>query len=106
MSQIAITECANCETKFVQRKWICPNCRSIEFKTRKIAGDGTVFSHTTIHITSKEFAYLTPYTVALIDLEEGIRLTGRVTEPVEINDQVSFSGLEEQAYIFSKVTEK
>ncbi|QUW21290.1 OB-fold domain-containing protein [Sporosarcina sp. Marseille-Q4063] len=103
MAAIQVYECNQCEQKFVQRKWICPNCKGIEFHIREVNGKGKVFSHTTIHVSSKEFSGLTPYTIVLVDFEEGFRVTGRVGEKVEINDEVRCVSYENQVYSFVKV---
>ncbi|MBM7703570.1 Zn-ribbon domain-containing OB-fold protein [Metabacillus iocasae] len=102
MEKILVYECANCEKKFVQRKWICSSCKKTEFQTKKVAGKGVVYSHTTIHISSNEFAHLTPYTIALIELESGLRVTGRLHDPVQIHDEVTCLSNEENQYVFVK----
>ncbi|MBU8878729.1 OB-fold domain-containing protein [Bacillus sp. FJAT-29790] len=104
MTEIQVYECAQCEKKFVQRKWICPNCQHTEFQLKKIKGEGKVFSHTTIHVSSNEFSHLTPYTIALIELQEGLRLTGRVTERVDIDEEVACISKQENTYVFAKKT--
>lgn len=103
MAAIQAYECDQCEQKFVQRKWICPNCKSTDFHLEEVTGTGKVFSHTTIHISSKEFSNLTPYTIALVDFEEGLRVTGRISEEVKINDEVRCISYEDQVYTFTKL---
>lgn len=74
MIDIEIYECAQCNQKYVQRKWICPNCHHITFHQKKVKGEGKVFSFTKIHVSSKGFAHLTPYIIVLIDLSERIQI--------------------------------
>lgn len=102
MTNVLVHECGQCGKKFIQRKWVCPVCKHTEFHQKDINGEGKVFSFTRIHISSSEFAHLTPYTVALIDLEDGVRVTGRLKEEVEINDSVTCIANDENAYVFSK----
>lgn len=102
MEMIEVYECAQCEKKFIHRKWLCPSCKTTEFRLKQIGGEGKVFSHTNIHVSSKEFSHLTPYTVALIQLSEGLRLTGWVTDPVEINDEVTCISMVDNKYVFTK----
>ncbi|WP_458411773.1 Zn-ribbon domain-containing OB-fold protein [Schinkia sp. CFF1] len=102
MATVQVYECTKCAKKFVQRKWICPTCKNTEFQIKEISGEGKIFSFTTIHVSSQEFSHLTPYTVALIELQEGVRLTGRITEKVEINDKVTCISNEDNTYIFGK----
>ncbi|WP_110113079.1 OB-fold domain-containing protein [Bacillus sp. CGMCC 1.16541] len=100
MAEILVYECVNCEKKFVQRKWVCSNCKQTEFQTKEIAGEGIVYSHTTVHISSTEFAHLTPYTIAPIELAPGLRVTGRLTDSVNIDDEVTCVSNDENQYVF------
>ncbi|WP_084783320.1 Zn-ribbon domain-containing OB-fold protein [Bacillus dakarensis] len=102
MADIQLYQCSNCKKEYVQKKWICSTCKGTEFHLRNIPGEGTVFSHTTIHISSKEFAELTPYTIALVQLPNGLRITGRISGRVEINDSVTCINNEENQYLFAK----
>lgn len=103
MATILVHECTQCQKQFVQHKWICPNCKNTEFRQKEIGGEGKVFTHTTIHVSSKELSHLTPYTVALIELQDGMRLTGRIMEKVEIGDQVKCVSSEDNMYVFEKL---
>lgn len=102
MVNVQVYECGQCEKQFVQKKWVCPNCKHTAFQLKEVNGKGKVFSFTKIHVTSQEFAHLTPYTVALIELENGLRVTGRLSESVEINDDVVCVSNKENTYIFGK----
>lgn len=102
MTTINVYECSGCQQKFVQQKWICPTCKNTEFVNRVVAGEGKVYSHTTIHISSKEFAHLTPYTIALIELNDQLRVTARVQDRVKIGEEVTCISTEDNYYLFAK----
>lgn len=102
MSSIKVYECSGCQQRFVQRKWICPKCKGTEFVMKDVEGKGKVYSHTTIHVSSKEFAGLTPYTIALIELKDQLRVTGRVQDRVEIGEEVACVSSDENYYLFAK----
>ena len=59
---------------------VCPNCDSTEFETITMKGTGTVLSFTNIHIASDQFARQTPYAVAIIETDEGARLTAQIVD--------------------------
>lgn len=69
-----------------------------------ISGEGKVFSLTRIHVTSEEFSHLTPYTVVLVELSNGLKVTGRIegSDKVEINDAVTCISNDENSYLFQK----
>lgn len=99
---VKVYECNQCFKKFVQQKWVCPSCKNTEFRLTNTSDEGTVFSYTTIHVSSKELSHLTPYTIALIELPKGLRLTGRVMGKVNINDRVKCVSYEDNLYVFAK----
>jgi uncharacterized protein len=102
MTNVQVYECCRCEKQSVQKKWVCPSCKNTEFQLKEVKGEGKVFSFTRIHISSQEFAHLTPYTVALIELSNGLRVTGRSSESLEINDEVTCISNEDNTYVFAK----
>lgn len=103
MANIHVFECVKCGKKYVQLKTICPNCRNIDFHLIELPGEGRVFSYTKIHVSSQDFSHLTPYTVALIEMEQGLRVTGRVNTSVEIGDRVQCTSSTNNCFLFEKV---
>lgn len=45
---------------------------------REATGKGTLFAKTTVHVPARGFEDLAPYTLAAVDLEEGVRVVGRL----------------------------
>jgi uncharacterized OB-fold protein len=72
-----------------------------------LSGRGTLLSFTTIRIPPARFKGQEPYDIAVIDLEEGLRVTARLKVPVRraatIGDPVVFEGLVEQGPVFRLV---
>ena len=60
--------------------------------------EGTVRAWTTIHIAPARYAGEAPYTVVLVELDEGPRLMGRlgVGERTERGNRVRCAGVDEQ----------
>lgn len=78
--------CATCETWFFYPRRFCPACRSAAVAWRPVSGRGTVWSATVVHVPffRGEWAQRLPYVVAIVELEEGVRLlTNIVACPVE-----------------------
>ena len=56
---------------------MCPHCRSLEWDTIRASGRGTIYSFVVMHYPPiPAFDYPNP--VALIELEEGVRLVSNV----------------------------
>lgn len=96
--RLAIQRCRACERPFVYPRSACPRCWSAELEWIDASGRGSVYSFTVIrHNDVPPFREMVPYVVALVDLEEGVRLTAnivgcrpeevRVGMPVEVSYQ-------------------
>ena len=64
----------------------CPQGRIEEIE---LSGRGKVYSQTTLHAAAAPFEKDLPFQMAIIELEEGPRLTARIEgEPAAIDDQL------------------
>jgi hypothetical protein len=90
-----IQHCANCGTHQFYPQSSCRRCLSDDLAWVDAKGKGTVYAYTVVHRAPKRaFEADVPYTVALVDLDEGCRLlsnivgvspgTVRVGMPVEV----------------------
>jgi hypothetical protein len=66
-------------------RYIDPNSGSRTYEKINLKGTGTILSYTIIHIASNQFSHSTPYPVAIIETDEGARITAMVTD-CDIND--------------------
>ena len=85
--------CGTCGTHYMPARAICPKCRRKgKLTPYKFAGKGKIFSYTVIRVAPEDYEYFVPYVLAIIDLEEGARITGQVVdtdpEKVEIGQEV------------------
>ena len=80
--------CPHCDAKLFPTRDVCPEC-GLEAKTLyAFSGRGEVYSYTTVYDAPAGFDDQTPYTVAMVKLEEGPLVTAQLTDlgdqPVEI----------------------
>lgn len=83
------TRCGNCGVLDFPPRAICPRCgrKSVgKMARQKLSGQGTVLSYTVIHDAPSAFDLLKPYVLAVIQLDEGARLTSQIidVEPNEV----------------------
>jgi uncharacterized OB-fold protein len=83
------TKCGNCGSVDFPPRMVCPKCgrRSIgKMERLKLAGKGTVVSFTTVHDAPAAFDMMKPYSLAIIELDEGARLTSQIidVDPAEV----------------------
>ena len=66
-----------------------PQSAEDEFDPVSLSGQGTVYSCTTLHAAAAPFEKDLPFQIAIVELEEGPRLTVRIEgEKVKIGDKV------------------
>ncbi len=87
--KLVLRRCKSCgETHFMPR-YLCPVCWSTDLEWIEAAGKGTVHSFTIIRrASSPAFTALTPYVVALIDLEEGPRMMSNIVGDGALDVQI------------------
>lgn len=78
---------------FFPPRSVCPKCRRIgKLESYKLNGKGEIVSYTQVRVPPEGFEDETPYTLAIIELEEGPRITGQIAdaelEDIEIGDKV------------------
>jgi uncharacterized OB-fold protein len=78
--RLKIERCADCKTARFPPARLCPHCRSSRSEWITASGRGTVFSWIVVrHPVPKDiYAGEVPYVVALVELEEGVRMPTNV----------------------------
>jgi uncharacterized OB-fold protein len=81
--------CVDCGTAQTLARYACRKCGSRRLEWRLSEGRGTVFATTLVaRAPSDEFRSLAPYTLVLVDLDEGARLMGHAEPAITIGDRV------------------
>ena len=75
--KLLIQECGQCNKLRHPPRPMCPACNSLEWHTRESSGRGTVHSFVIPHHPVQP-GFEEPYAVALIDLEEGVRIVSNI----------------------------
>ncbi|MCI2418831.1 Zn-ribbon domain-containing OB-fold protein [Saccharopolyspora sp. K220] len=88
--ELRLQRCADCGSAIFYPRSVCPNCFGDRIDWVTASGRGTVYSCTVAHRAFGEFAEQAPFTVALVDLDEGPRMMTRIvaSEQVGIGDRV------------------
>lgn len=80
------TRCESCGRHYFPPRSFCPDCRRggkiVEYR---FPGTGKIVTYTVIRAASEQFENTTPYVLAIIQLDEGPRLTSQVVaKPGEV----------------------
>lgn len=71
-------KCNKCGRLLVPPRMLCPDCYSSSFQWIQLSGRGKLQTYSVVHIASKAFASQAPYTIGIVELEEGVNLPGRI----------------------------
>jgi len=74
------SRCNKCGALSFPPRSVCRECKSRELTEHNFKGRGTLFSYTVVYQASDRFDKSTPYMVGIIDLEEGVRITSKLTD--------------------------
>ena len=77
------TKCGNCGKVDFPPRSVCPDCgrKSVgKMQSYQLAGRGTVVTYTTIYDAPSQVDMQEPYIMAIIEMEEGMRLTSQLID--------------------------
>jgi len=94
-------ECRDCGMLYLPPKPLCSSCGSQNLTWREFAREGSVEAFTIIHIAPKRLIEEAPYVVAIVRIDNGPRITGRILgvetpEQVEVGSRVKVEFLQEE----------
>ena len=92
--RLEAAKCQGCgRVSFPPRK-VCNGCGAREFAAEKLSEHGKILTYTTIRVAPKDFETQVPYSVAIVESDNGVRVTTQVVdckpEDLEIGKKVKF----------------
>lgn len=81
--RLLAARCRDCGSHHLPPRPACYHCGSRAVTIDEQSRTGEVVSYTAVHRPPSPFSELAPVTVAIVELDSGARLTGRVTAPME-----------------------
>jgi uncharacterized OB-fold protein len=101
-------QCSSCKKIFFPPRESCPFCRRKsmgKMKNVKLSGKGKVITYSIIHVAPEQFAGQAPYPIAIIELDEGPRITSQIVDcgpnDIKIGMRVesTFRKIQEDGYL-------
>jgi uncharacterized protein len=90
MSAIALQSCRACGRVWQFRRAMCPACAATDIAPAEAAGSGTVWSVTTVRrAPSPDLDQPGGYGIALVTLDEGVRIMTRAPRDLAIGERVT-----------------
>ncbi|MCL2549338.1 MAG: Zn-ribbon domain-containing OB-fold protein [Methanimicrococcus sp.] len=78
------SHCRTCGSYYYPIRNLCPDCRRDgDMEQYKFKGNGKIVTYTITHTTSDDFSDLVPYVLAIVELDEGAKLTTQIVDEPE-----------------------
>jgi uncharacterized protein len=77
---LRVQRCGACGRHVFYPRAVCPHCTTGELAWVEAGGGGLVHSFTVVHRAPAEYRDEAPYVVALVELDEGVRLMTRLVD--------------------------
>ena len=79
--RLVVQRCRTCARWVWQPRPLCPSCHTESLEWTEVAGGGRIVSWTVIHPpVLRAWARETPFAVLLVELDEGVRMIGRLID--------------------------
>jgi len=81
--ELQLQRCGGCRAFIYYPRDRCPHCLSDQLEWQPVSGKGTVYSYTTVRRASTRSFSDKPYVLAIVELDEGVRITTNIEAPSE-----------------------
>jgi uncharacterized OB-fold protein len=78
--ELRIQRCAACARAVFYPRALCPYCYSDRLSWIVATGRGTIYAYTVAHQAFGLFAAEIPFVIAIVELEEGVRMMTRIVD--------------------------
>jgi uncharacterized OB-fold protein len=72
--------CDKCGKWFFPPRLICDKCGAREFTTKAMRRTGKILTHTVIRVPPAPFSDQAPYAIAVVEMDDGPRITTQVVD--------------------------
>ncbi len=89
--ELTVQRCESCARLVWYPRFVCPHCGGSSLVWEKLSGDGVVYAVSVHHRAAiPALADKVPYSVVLVDLDEGVRMMSNVFgPPPAVGDRVT-----------------
>ena len=101
-------QCGVCNRVYFPPRESCPYCRRKsmdKMENVKLSGKGKIVTYTIIHVAPEQFEGQAPYPIAVIQLDEGPRITAQIVDcdvddiKIDMTVKSTFRKIQEDGYI-------
>ena len=104
--RIPAKKCRSCGWMNLKTRHRCISCGSDDMEEATFAGTGKLYTFSTVYVPAAMMLGKEPYTVAVVELDEGQKITGRMADHDEDRFQLGMKvkavAEEDGIYIFDR----
>lgn len=103
---ISVLRCSACDTLDAGPRLLCPNCHKSALVPEAASGLGSLLSWTVIRRPAARFRDIAPIGIAIVALDAGVTVTGRLAAPEgihHVNERVAAIALDDGVGIFEAI---
>lgn len=78
--RLEASKCKSCGKVSFPPRLVCPECKSREFENIKLDDEGKILTYTIIRVASDTFSKITPFAIAVIEVNDGARLMAQIAD--------------------------
>lgn len=79
--ELRLQFCQSCQRYIFYPRSFCPYCWEENLEWKPSSGRGTIYSYTIVNVSAlPDFGTQTPYIYAIIELEEGVRISANIID--------------------------
>jgi uncharacterized OB-fold protein len=101
---IKVLKCSSCGKIHSIPAYFCKSCKSEKLDETEVPGTGILYTYSTVHVPLATHEKEAPYTVAIVELEDGCKITGRIlkrpSEKLSVGTNVELDEIRDGIYIF------
>ncbi len=75
---VPVLRCSGCGAPAIPPRYVCGACGGTGFVQDRLGAQATIHSYTVVRVAPEAFLADVPYTVLLVDLAPGLRVTARL----------------------------
>jgi uncharacterized OB-fold protein len=99
---VPVLRCSDCGAPAIPPRYVCGACGCTRFAQDSMSVQATIYSHTMIRVAPEAFQTDVPYTVLLVDLAPGLRVTARLAgekggEGLTIGQALKFEKIDDRS---------
>lgn len=98
---VPVIRCSGCGAPAIPPRYVCGSCGGTDFAQDTLGVQAKIYSHTVVRVAPEAFQADVPYTILLVDLAPGLRVTARLAgdrggDPLSIGQPLKFEKLDDR----------